>query len=69
MGEMGYKELQVWQEAMSFVKMVYQTVKSFPREELYALSDQLKRAAVLIPSNIAEGSGLQPMPTLSTFCI
>ena len=57
MGEKGYKELQVWQEAMSFVKMVYQAVKPFPREELHALSDQLKRAVVSIPSNIAEGAG------------
>ena len=55
--EQRYKELQVWQEAMVLVKMAYQTIKSFPHEELYALSDQLKRAAVSIPSNIAEGSG------------
>ena len=51
MNEKSYKDLKVWCEAMEFVKMVYLTVKLFPHEELYALADQLKRAAVSIPSN------------------
>ena len=50
-----YRELLVWQKAMELVAEVYRVVKLLPREELYALSDQMKRAAVSIPSNIAEG--------------
>ncbi len=51
-----YKDLNVWKKSIDFVEIVYKIVKSFPREEIYALSDQLKRAAVSIPSNIAEGA-------------
>lgn len=51
-----YKELLVWQKSMEMVKQVYKLVKLLPREEMYALSDQLRRAVVSIPSNIAEGS-------------
>ncbi len=51
-----YKELNVWQESVNLVEDVYALVKSFPKEETYALSDQLRRAVVSIPSNIAEGS-------------
>lgn len=51
----GYKDLIVWQKAMDLVVEVYKVVKLLPREELYALSDQIRRAAVSIPSNIAEG--------------
>ena len=50
-----YKELIVWQKAMSLVEEVYRIAKNLPREETYVLSDQMKRAAVSIPSNIAEG--------------
>jgi four helix bundle protein len=50
-----YKDLIVWQKAMDLVEMVYQTTKEFPRGELYGLTNQLRRAAVSIPSNIAEG--------------
>lgn len=54
---MDYKELLVWQKSINLVTDVYRLVKSLPQEELYALSDQIKRCAVSIPSNIAEGSG------------
>jgi four helix bundle protein len=47
----------VWQEAMKFAVEVYRTTAQFPRHELYGLSNQLRRAAVSIPSNIAEGKG------------
>jgi four helix bundle protein len=47
----------VWQEAMKFVVQVYRTTAQFPRHELYGLSNQLRRAAVSIPSNVAEGKG------------
>lgn len=50
-----YEELIVWQKAMLLVEEVCKVVKKLPREELYALSDQLRRAVVSIPSNIAEG--------------
>ena len=51
-----YKDLNVWKNSIDFVETVYKIVSSFPREEIYALSDQLKRAVVSIPSNIAEGA-------------
>lgn len=50
-----YKELSVWQRSVELVKEIYTATKQFPREELYALSNQMRRAAVSIPSNIAEG--------------
>ena len=52
-----YKDLIVWQKAMELVKTVYALSKGFPADERYALTDQLRRAVVSIPSNIAEGSG------------
>jgi four helix bundle protein len=52
-----FKDLRVWQEAMRFAVEVYRTTAQFPRHELYGLSNQLRRAAVSIPSNIAEGKG------------
>ncbi len=50
-----YKDLNVWKESMDLVEDIYRLAKCFPREEIYALSNQLKRAVVSIPSNIAEG--------------
>lgn len=50
-----YRDLLVWQKAMVLVRDVYSLTKLFPREELYGLASQLRRAAVSIPSNIAEG--------------
>ncbi len=52
-----YRELKIWQEAMDLVVEVYTLTKSFPKDEIYGLSSQMKRAAVSIPSNIAEGAG------------
>lgn len=52
-----FKNLVVWQKSMELVKRVYALVKTFPVEERYALSDQLRRAVTSIPSNIAEGNG------------
>ncbi|MBR4655560.1 MAG: four helix bundle protein [Oscillospiraceae bacterium] len=51
----GYKDLQVWQKAMDLVVEAYRIAWSLPKEERYALSDQMRRAAVSVPSNIAEG--------------
>ena len=50
-----HKQLQVWQKAMDLVVEIYHLVKILPKEETYALSDQMRRAVVSIPSNIAEG--------------
>lgn len=51
-----HHDLRAWQEAMTLVKDVYQITASFPKEEIYALTSQMRRAAVSIPSNIAEGA-------------
>lgn len=51
-----FRELEVWQTAMTLTKAVYSLVADFPREERYGLSSQLQRAAVSVPSNIAEGN-------------
>ena len=50
-----YRELIVWQEAIKIAKAVYQLTGKFPKQETYALADQIRRAAVSVPSNIAEG--------------
>jgi len=52
-----YRQLIVWQKAMDFVEVLYRTTALFPKEELYGLTAQMRRAAVSIPSNIAEGQG------------
>lgn len=52
-----YKQLDVYKEAKTLVLMVYALLHTFPKEETYALCDQLRRAVVSIPSNIAEGLG------------
>ena len=52
-----YRKLIVWQKAMLFSKVVYELINQFPAAEKYALSDQVRRAAVSVPSNIAEGCG------------
>ena len=52
-----YRKLLVWQKAMDLVTQIYSEVKVFPTDELYALTSQIKRSAISIPSNIAEGYG------------
>ena len=52
-----HRNLLAWQEAMKLVAAVYQATTSFPKSELYGLTAQTRRAAVSIPSNIAEGAG------------
>ena len=51
----GYKDLIVWQKAMALTKLVYQATDDYPREERFGLVQQMRRAAVSVPSNIAEG--------------
>jgi four helix bundle protein len=52
-----YQDLIAWQKAMDLVTEIYEVSHKFPREEIFALTSQLRRAAVSIPSNIAEGQG------------
>ena len=53
---MDHKDLEVWKKAMDLVEDIYTFTQSFPVEERYGLSSQMKRASISIPSNIAEGS-------------
>ncbi len=52
-----YKELIAWQKSIDLVAEIYRITQEFPREEIYGLTSQLRRSAVSIPSNIAEGQG------------
>jgi four helix bundle protein len=52
-----YRDLVIWQRAIQVCVAIYRLTKSFPREEIYGLSNQLRRASVSVPSNIAEGYG------------
>ena len=52
-----FEELEIWQQAISYAKGVYQIAAKFPKVEIFASSDQLRRAAVSVSNNIAEGSG------------
>lgn len=52
-----YRDLQVWQKSTDLVVEIYRITKKFPKEELFGLTSQMRRCAVSIPSNIAEGRG------------
>lgn len=52
-----YRELKIWNDSVELSVEIYEKVNVFPKQELYGLSDQIKRSAVSIPSNIAEGAG------------
>jgi len=53
----GYRDLRAWQHAMGLVTEIYRITRTFPKEEVYGLTSQLRRAAVSISSNLAEGHG------------
>lgn len=53
---MDYKELNAWKNSINLVKKIYKISQEFPSEELYGLTSQIRRSAISIPSNIAEGS-------------
>ncbi len=61
-----FEELEVWRLGMEIVREVYRITKKFPRDEMFALADQLKRAATSITLNLAEGSG---QPTRKNFVV
>ena len=62
-----YKELKVWQKAMDLVDGIYVITRQFPKSEVYALASQMQRAAVAIPSNIAEGACRNHTPEFIQF--
>jgi four helix bundle protein len=59
MKSQSYRDLLVWQKNIELCLKIYETCQSFPSSEKYGLMDQMKRAAISIPSNIAEGQGRQ----------
>jgi len=64
---LSYQDLRVWQESMDFVTDVYKATETFPKNEVFGLSAQLRRAVVSIPSNIAEGSARKGRRELINF--
>lgn len=52
-----YRDLEVWQKSMTLVAEIYKISKSFPKDEIYGITSQMRRCAISIPSNIAEGYG------------
>jgi four helix bundle protein len=54
-----HKKLDLWNTAMELAVTIYQVTDSFPREERYSLTDQIRRAVSSVPSNVAEGAGRQ----------
>ena len=50
-----FKDLRIWQESIELVEEIYRITKKFPKEELYGIVNQIRRSAVSLPSNIAEG--------------
>ena len=67
MSWMNYRDLTVWQKAMDLTDAVYSVLIFLPAEELYALGNQMRRSAVSVPSNIAEGRGRQTVKDLKGF--
>src|SRR5689334_4706338 len=59
MGLTSHRQLEVWKRSMMLVKQVYVLTKPFPKDEMYGLTSQLRRAAVSVPANIAEGNERQ----------
>ena len=62
-----FNNLKIWQLAIELAKEIYRTTESYPKEEIYALISQMQRAAVSIPSNIAEGAGRETDKDFSHF--
>lgn len=64
---MGHKDLEVWKESIALVKMIYEMTSDFPKSEVYGITLQLRRAAVSITTNIAEGSARNGLKELHQF--
>ena len=54
---MDFRELEVWKQSMDLTEEIYRITRSFPKEEMFGLTAQMRRSALSIPSNIAEGNG------------
>src|SRR5215510_1962230 len=67
MNDEPHKNLIAWQRSMDLVVGIYETTRRFPKQEIYGLSSQLRRAAVSVPSNIAEGAAGRTMQQFSNF--
>jgi four helix bundle protein len=63
-----FRKLMVWQKSYQLALSIYQSTGSFPREELFGITSQMRRAAASIPANIAEGSGRGSDTELRRFC-
>jgi four helix bundle protein len=57
-----FRKLQVWEKSQALVLGIYRSTLTFPKEELYGLTSQIRRASVSIPANIAEGAGRESIP-------
>src|SRR5271165_4431833 len=62
-----FQDLRIWQEAMALTEQVYRATNDFPKQEIYGLTSQMRRAAVSVPSNIAEGKGHRSDPEFVRF--
>ena len=62
-----FKHLEIWKRSMSLVKRIYGLTDNFPKTEIYGITSQIRRSAVSIPSNIAEGCGKNSMADLARF--
>ena len=62
-----FKQLEVWHKAYQLTLAIYETTQAYPKEEVYGLTSQMRRAAVSVPTNIAEGCGRDSNPELVGF--
>ena len=69
MSSSSFRDLRVWQEAMKLAGEIYKSTAAFPKHEAYGLSQQIRRAAVSVPSNIAEGKGHRSDKEFSHFLL
>jgi four helix bundle protein len=65
--EKGYKKLKVWQKADDLAYQIYLETKKFPKDEIYGITSQLRKAALSVPTNIVEGTGRQSKNELRQF--
>jgi four helix bundle protein len=65
--EFGYKKLKIWQQSDELAFLVYLLTRNFPKEEVYGVTSQIRRAALSIPTNVAEGYGRQNRNELRQF--
>lgn len=62
-----YRNLEVWQKAHALALQIYRATTNFPKDELYGMTSQIRRAATSIPANLAEGSGRGSKPEMARF--